>query len=69
MSNMHPKYITDEHGNKVSVMLSVKEFDAILEELEALDDIRLYDAVKMLNEPSVPLDDAFKQIESDRNQK
>jgi hypothetical protein len=69
MLNMHPKYITDEHGNKVSVMLSVKEFDAILEELEALDDIRLYDEVKMLNEPSVPLDDAFKQIESDRNQK
>jgi len=69
MLNMHPKYITDEHGNKVSVMLSVKEFDAILEELEALDDIRLYDEVKMLNEPYVPLDDAFKQIESDRNQK
>ncbi|MBL7800316.1 MAG: hypothetical protein JNL95_06275 [Chitinophagales bacterium] len=66
---MHPKYITDEQGNKVSVLLSIKEFNAILEDLEELDDIRMYDEVKTLQEPSVPIDEAFKQIETSRKKK
>lgn len=42
----HPKYITDANGNKISVLLPVKEFEAILEELEEMEDVRLYDEAK-----------------------
>ncbi len=34
--------------------------------LEALEDIRLYDSAKESNEPSIPVDIAFKNIEAKR---
>lgn len=36
------------------------------EELDELEDIRLYDEVKLLNEPSIPIEDAFKILDEKR---
>lgn len=44
----------------------MEEFNAILEELEELEDIRRYDEAKDSNEPSIPIEDAFKMIEAKR---
>lgn len=54
---IHPQYITDEQGKRVSVVLSMKQWQQILEELEELDDIRLYDAVKSRSELTTSLVD------------
>lgn len=69
MLTVHPHYITDNTGKKISVVLPMKEFDAIMEVLEELEDIKLYDEAKKSNEPSIPLDDAFKMIEAKRKAK
>ncbi len=69
MLAVHPQYITDNNGKKLSVVLPIKEFKAIIEELEELEDIRLYDEAKASNEPSVPIDEAFKMIEAKRKNK
>ncbi len=45
MISVHPQYITDTAGTKL-VILPEKEFDLIMEELEDLEDIRLYDDAK-----------------------
>ena len=45
MPVIHPKYITDTAGKKL-VVLPIKEFETIMEQLEDLDDIRLYDEAK-----------------------
>jgi hypothetical protein len=66
MLTVHPQYITDYTGKKISVVLPMKEFKTIMEELEDLEDLRLYDAAKMSNEPSIPIDEAFKIIEEKR---
>jgi hypothetical protein len=66
MLTVNPQYITDNRGKKISVVLPMKEFRNIMEELEDLDDLRLYDAAKMSNEPSIPIDEAFKMIEEKR---
>ena len=34
--NLHPQYITDENGEKVSVVLSMEEFENMLEDFEDL---------------------------------
>jgi PHD/YefM family antitoxin component YafN of YafNO toxin-antitoxin module len=39
MISVHPQYIKDANGQKSLVVLSVKEFDTIIEELEELEDI------------------------------
>jgi len=62
-----PQFITDNTGKKISVVLPLKDFKTILEELEELEDLRLYDAAKKSNEPSIPLEKAFEMIEATRN--
>jgi hypothetical protein len=69
MLTIHPQYITDNTGKKISVVLPMKDFKAIMEELEELEDIKLYDEAKKANEPSVPIDEAFKIIEAKRKAK
>ena len=64
-----PQYITDHSGKKVSAVLPIKDFKTIMDELEELDDIKLYDAAKKSNEPSIPLDEAFQIIEANRQSK
>lgn len=69
MLTVHPQYITDNTGKKISVVLPIKEFKALMEELEELEDIKLYDEAKKSNEPSIPINDAFKMIEAKRKAK
>ena len=69
MLTLKPQYITDNAGKKISVVLPMKDFKAIMEELEELEDIKLYDEAKKSNEPSIPIDDAFKMIEAKRKEK
>jgi PHD/YefM family antitoxin component YafN of YafNO toxin-antitoxin module len=66
MKNFHTQYITDDKGKKVSVILPIKEYKNIMEELEELEDIRLYDEVKANKEQSIPLE---KYIEKRRLKK
>jgi len=34
--NLHPQYITNDNGEKMSVILSIQEFEDILEDIEDL---------------------------------
>jgi hypothetical protein len=68
MLTVHPQYITDSAGKKL-VVLPMKEFKTIMDELENIEDVKLYDQAKASNEPSVPIDEAFKKIEAKRKKK
>lgn len=63
---LNPKYITNKNGKKISVVLPINDFKAIMEELEELEDIKLYDDAKKSNEPSFNIDEAFEIIEANR---
>ena len=66
MPELHPQYITDTAGNSL-VVLSQQEFNAIMEELEELEDIRMYDeAKKNDNGERIPMEEAFATIEAKR---
>ncbi|MDQ3924269.1 MAG: type II toxin-antitoxin system Phd/YefM family antitoxin [Actinomycetota bacterium] len=43
---MSARYVVDENGKRVSVILPVEEYERMLEELEELEDLRLYDEAK-----------------------
>ena len=47
-------------------MLPIREFELILEELEDIEDVQLYDAAQASNEESILLEEAFKLIEAER---
>jgi hypothetical protein len=60
------QFITNKKGKKLSVVLPMKEYQKIMEDLEELEDIRLYDEAMSRKEKSIPIDQAFKQIEAKR---
>jgi hypothetical protein len=66
MLAIHPQYITDTTGKKISAILSMKEFKTILENLEELEDIKLYDESKNDNEPAISKNKAMEMIEMER---
>ncbi len=67
---LHPQFVTDSNGRAVSVLLPIKEFKSILEELEDLEDIKLYDKAKKNDDGvRIPMDEAFRKIEAKRKQK
>ena len=66
---MRTQFVTDDHGNKLAVILPIKEYNKMVDDLEELEDIKLYDEAKKSNEPSIPIDEAFKMIEAKRNAK
>ncbi|HKK78009.1 MAG TPA: hypothetical protein VJ933_00215 [Phaeodactylibacter sp.] len=43
---MNTQFITDADGNKLAVVIPIKEYQVMLEAIEELEDIRLYDASK-----------------------
>jgi hypothetical protein len=69
MLHVHPQYLTDTKGKKISVVIPIKEFKGLIDELEELEDIRLYDQAKKSNGESIPIDKAFKIIEANRRKK
>ncbi|TDQ17652.1 hypothetical protein DFQ04_2308 [Algoriphagus boseongensis] len=69
MLTINPKYITDQAGNKISVVISVKEFEDLVGKIEELEDVKLYDQVKKSDETSLPIDEAFDLIETLRKEK
>lgn len=69
MLTIHPQYIKDTAGKSL-VILPKKEFDSLMEELEELEDIRLYDEAKKNDTGErIPMDEAFKMIEAKRRKK
>lgn len=56
-----PQFLTDEKGKRTSVVIPLKQFEALLEELEELEDIRIYDIAKARNDEFIPLEDYLKK--------
>lgn len=46
MLTLHPQFIKDGNGQNSLVVLPVKEFNSIMEELEDFVDIQLFDEAK-----------------------
>lgn len=57
---MIQQYITDEAGKKLAVILPIEKYEQLLEELEELEDIKMYDEIKALNEPTMPFEEYVK---------
>jgi PHD/YefM family antitoxin component YafN of YafNO toxin-antitoxin module len=64
------RYIVDENGKRVSVILPIEEYERLIEALEELEDVRAYDEAKAALERGedevVPLDQAMREIREGR---
>ena len=63
MVRLHPEYVVDPHEERKAVILPMAEWINILEELDELEDLRLYDQVKATSLESIPFEQALREIE------
>jgi len=62
MDQLKEKYVVDENGNKTEVILSIEVYKKLLEELEELEEVMLYDKSKSTENEILPFDEAMKEI-------
>jgi hypothetical protein len=67
---MGARYIVDENGKRVSVILPIEEYERLIEILEDLEDVRAYDEARAELERGedevIPWEQARKEIEEER---
>jgi len=60
------QFITDAVGNKVAVVLPLKDYNKMMEELDEYACIKAYDKAKARKQEFVPAADMFKAVEQKR---
>jgi len=53
MLNIREQYLVDENDNRIGVLLSIEDYQRIIEELEELESIRAYDEAKTSGEQAI----------------
>jgi len=60
------QFVTDENGVRVAVMLDIKEYEELLEDLEDLQAVREYEEEKASGQKPIPLAQALDEIHRNR---
>jgi hypothetical protein len=66
MMMLKERFIVDENGTRIGVLLDIEDYHRVLAELEELEAIRAYDAAKTSGDEVLPLEQALAEIEKDR---
>ena len=59
---IHPQYIVDETSTQQAVVIQIKEWQGIVEQLEMLDDIVAYDKSKQNIDEIISFEQAVEEI-------
>ncbi|PYP84122.1 MAG: hypothetical protein DMF61_21230 [Blastocatellia bacterium AA13] len=62
--DLKERYVVDETGNRVAVLIDIEEYHRVLEALEELETINAYDEAKASNDEIISFDQAINEIES-----
>lgn len=66
MIEVKERYVVDEAGTAVAVLLDIADYRKLLEMLEELDAKRVYDEAKASTDRLIPLEEAIRELESRR---
>jgi hypothetical protein len=60
------KFIKNKKGQKVSVVLDIREYEKLIEDAEELEAIRAYDSAKEEGGTPIPYEHVLRRIEDSR---
>ncbi len=64
---MKIQFVIDSNGEKLAVILPIKDYQKLLEALKELQDIKAYNEAKKNDTGErIPMEEAFKMIEAKR---
>ena len=66
MTTTETRFVTDDAGHRIAVLIGIDRYRQLLEALEEIDAIRAYDEAKASGDEALPFEDAVGEIERDR---
>jgi PHD/YefM family antitoxin component YafN of YafNO toxin-antitoxin module len=66
MHTLKERFLVNEKGDQVAVLLDIDDYHKLLEALEELESIRAYDAAKAMGDDAIPFGQAIDEIEGNR---
>ncbi len=63
MKGLHAEYLVDRDGKRKAVVISVSEWEQILDALEEFEDIRAYDDAGQNPSEAIPFEQAVSEID------
>lgn len=63
---MKTQFVTNDNGKKIAVILPLKSYEKMMDELDELDAIKAYDKIKAGKAKFVPAEEMFSAIEKKR---
>jgi hypothetical protein len=63
MSSVKERFLVDEMGNRVAVVVSLEDYRQLLADAEELDAIRAYDGAKASGETPIPFVQAVAELD------
>lgn len=60
------QFVVNDRGEKIAVVISIEEYEKLLDELDELEAIREFEAAKTSGETPIPFDEATARIERSR---
>ena len=63
------RFLVNDKGRKEGVLIDIKHYEKILDELEELESIRAYDRAKASGDEILPFEKAVKELEREKEQK
>jgi len=66
MATRAERFLIDEEGHRVGVLLDIADYKEMVEDLEDLESIRAYDAAKASGDEAIPLEQALRETERSR---
>ena len=62
MSETRERYIVDENGARIAVLLDLEYYERLLDALEELESIHAYDAAKSSDDEAIPFEQAVREL-------
>lgn len=66
---MKNQFVTNDNGQKVAVILPLKDYEKMMEELDEYACIKAYDKAKARKQEFIPAAEVFKAIEEKRKRR
>ena len=64
MQRMRERYLVDDEGKRIAVVLPIEEYERLLEELEELEDARAFDEAMASGDEEIPLEQVIAEFEA-----
>lgn len=63
MERIQQRYLVDEAGTRIAVVLPIEEYELLMEELEELADARAYDEAMTSGDEELPLEQVIAEFD------